>query len=594
MRKGLSRKQLSGLARILAAVTVIIALVGESVPVYAFEDAVSDEAYGQAIGLEVAEPEEATDLSIPSAQEEDILNVQQDSETPEEASMQEDPTGIDEETAGEAADEDTIISGEETPDETVISEDGEDGTVIEDETASVEEDGDATVSGNEAEETVLEDTVSDEAAMWESIEYYYLLPGEEAFEYHREDKRFDSYYSTYFGTTKRKASYKFSGKGIVSYKTKTKKSDTGDKIKLLSITGKKAGSTVETVTVKSGKQILESSQPGTYVVVKPVLGQKSFTINNLNDTLNLPDHITGLEDYNTNGDKNLQVAWKSSNTKVAQVDQYGKVSFLKTGTAKITGTYTNLNSTGKINGKATVTATIKVSIPKLSKTCVILKVGKSAKVTLKNAANVTWRDNEDINTIATVTPSGKNNQTATIKALKPGYTFAYADVQTASGKLTYEVIIGIEDNEKHTFVINGTSYTGKYDYKLMAQMLDKIYQYRLKKGLGDTWASAWIKQDVEKRVVELAEGYVYYSPSGANYGGRCMEWDSYSPVSAAQVFNYFMKDAKAKAAMDDPANNGMGCYSIKLDKKIKVTVYKGGGKVVNTNHFLITAYGPSN
>ena len=40
----------------------------------------------------------------------------------------------------------------------------------------------------------------------------------------------------------------------------------------------------------------------------------------------------------------------------------------------------------------------------------------------------------------------------------------------------------------------------------------------------------------------------------------------------------------------DPANNGMGCYSIKLDKKIKVTVYKGGGKVVNTNHFLIKIY----
>ena len=107
---------------------------------------------------------------------------------------------------------------------------------------------------------------------------------------------------------------------------------------------------------------------------------------------------------------NQSVTWKSSDTKVATVDEDGKVTAVAAGTATITVTTADGGKTASC--KVTVTASsVAVTGVKLDKTSLSLKTGESASLTAtvspENASNksLSWKSGDT--SVATVDASGK-------------------------------------------------------------------------------------------------------------------------------------------------------------------------------------------
>lgn len=125
-------------------------------------------------------------------------------------------------------------------------------------------------------------------------------------------------------TTKGKLSYKSSNKKVVTVSSKGK------------LTAKKVGSATITVTAKSGslkttKKIKVTVVKATkFKVVKKVtatVGRKTLTVG---QTTKMTPKLTPTNASNKN------VTFKSSNTKIATVDAYGKIVAKKAGKVKIT------------------------------------------------------------------------------------------------------------------------------------------------------------------------------------------------------------------------------------------------------------------
>jgi uncharacterized protein YjdB len=148
---------------------------------------------------------------------------------------------------------------------------------------------------------------------------------------------------------------------------------------------------VTKVEIKAGGKTVSKSAVGIDVVKGYNGGQ-----------LDLDAFVTGIvknedEDNDENHDK--YVTWKSSNTKVATIDEDGKVTPLKTGSVKITAT-TN-DGSGK---KATVTVTIGRLVSKITPANNVSDIsvanGKSAQlsVTCKPMSatnkNITWESDK--------------------------------------------------------------------------------------------------------------------------------------------------------------------------------------------------------
>lgn len=114
-----------------------------------------------------------------------------------------------------------------------------------------------------------------------------------------------------------------------------------------------------------------------------------------------------------------KTTYKSNNTKIAKVDSRGKVTALKSGTAKITVT----------NNKVSKVFTVKVLNPKLNKTSVSISRGKSytLKITGKIGTAKFYTSNKKIVTVnskgkITVNKKAKKGSTATITVKTNGIT----------------------------------------------------------------------------------------------------------------------------------------------------------------------------
>ena len=126
---------------------------------------------------------------------------------------------------------------------------------------------------------------------------------------------------------------------------------------------------------------------------------------------------------------NKSLKWSSSNTSVATVDQSGKVTAVKKGTATI---YASATDGSDINGSCTVTVNaIKVSSITLSSSNLNISKGQSktltATVAPSNAENKTLQWSSSDSSVATVDQSGK------VTALKIGSAKIYATATDGSG-----------------------------------------------------------------------------------------------------------------------------------------------------------------
>lgn len=202
------------------------------------------------------------------------------------------------------------------------------------------------------------------------------------------------------------------------------------------ITAKAPGSAVITVTTQDGNKKATCTVT---VVPKPPVKVTGVTLNNTALALQIGQSQTLTASVMPANATNKAVTWKSSDTQVVTVDASGKVTALKSGTARITVT--------TVDGSKTAECTVTVSAPPatatpvvteppqteppqteppaaevtgvtLSKTELELEVGKTyiliATVEPKEAQNrtVTWSSSDG--SIVTVDSSGK------LTALKTG------------------------------------------------------------------------------------------------------------------------------------------------------------------------------
>lgn len=152
-------------------------------------------------------------------------------------------------------------------------------------------------------------------------------------------------------------------------------------------------------------------------------GQSSFNyvfLSVCKTTWNIGDefYITALT---SNGKK---PSWKSSNSRVASVNTYGKVTAKNTGTATITAKIPNAEASCKI--------TVSKTYITLNSTSVTLEHGETFLLTGKtsNRSKIKWKSSKK--SVATVSECGL------ITAMKPGYTSvtAKADSTTVTCRVT--------------------------------------------------------------------------------------------------------------------------------------------------------------
>ncbi|WP_407723430.1 extracellular solute-binding protein [Ruminococcus sp. JL13D9] len=127
---------------------------------------------------------------------------------------------------------------------------------------------------------------------------------------------------------------------------------------------------------------------------------------------------------------NKVLQWSSSNTKVATVNQSGKVTSVSTGTATI---YAKASDGSGKQAACSVTVNgIKVSLITVSPTAVSLKPGKTKSITAtvspSNAENKTLQWTSSNTKVATV------NQSGTVTAVSDGTATIYAKATDGSGK----------------------------------------------------------------------------------------------------------------------------------------------------------------
>ena len=127
----------------------------------------------------------------------------------------------------------------------------------------------------------------------------------------------------------------------------------------------------------------------------------------------------------TTAPEGTRVSWSSSNSKVASVDQSGKVTAVGTGTATITAIP---------EGGAGATCAVTVSDPSyftLSKTELSVMFGKTASLSVSNlpdGASVSWSADEK--NIVSLSPSGTGNANCTVKGVTAGKSVIVTAVVT--------------------------------------------------------------------------------------------------------------------------------------------------------------------
>lgn len=438
---------------------------------------------------------------------------------------------------------------------------------------------DTCLSGDELEEAG--DTISYGESM-------VLMVGEAIWDTSPADKSYDEYYYQNYGEAalKRKVKVKMKPSGIVSISQKANKDE-----KYLVEKAKKPGDVqVEWITSwKDGKETKTEITQFTDTVVTCKLNKTKFTINDTSQIIDLYDYMSWVDQQYPN---KYYAEWKSSNEKVATVsggDDNGVVSFLGFGSAKITGIITT-----DLGGKITMTATFKVVLPKLSKELIVLKPGKSVKISLKNVdpdAQVTWTTSDQYpttgngpNAVVQCDVTGINGYYARKSARVGTKRFYFYVATPASGYLNYNVNLG-----------NGqtTTVEAMLDRKSEAEYWLCVDKFREKNGLNVISDISALSSGAETRALEMTQAgtapQLVYRPDGSWYstaysqslvvGLHSVGNGSGTAAYKAQVkYNGLESDY-----LNDSNISKMGIRAIKTKQK-----YKIDGK--GYNWFLASAF----
>lgn len=227
------------------------------------------------------------------------------------------------------------------------------------------------------------------------------------------------------------------------------------------VTAKKAGATTIAATAMDGKvkaeckvTVSETAAPPTADSSISVTGIK---LNVSKATLNVGKTKQLTATIAPENATNKNVAWTSSNPKIARVDAKGKVTAIAAGKATIAAT----TADGAFTAKAVITVkTVKVTGVKVNVSKASLAVGKTktlkATVAPVNATNknVTWTSSN--RKIAKVSAKGK------VTAVAPGQ--ATITVTTKDGKFKKKIIVTVKPKAP-AFNLSSTKRTATIKYK---------------------------------------------------------------------------------------------------------------------------------
>ena len=256
---------------------------------------------------------------------------------------------------------------------------------------------------------------------------------------------------------------------------------------------------------------------------------------------------------------NKDVTWKSSKTSVATVDQNGKVTAVKAGTAKITVTTADGDHTATCN--VTVEAAeVAVSDVSLDKSSLTMDIGGT--YTLK----------------ATVTPSDATNQNVSFKS-------------------SDESVATVDQNGKVTGVKEGsatiTVTTEDGSYTATCSVTVKEFSFWRTKGYGgssmntDPYSETYILGsntydlgDAMQFYVDDGTAYTYYDSDESHYSIQVLSNDGCIEVSKETdsgkyylLTVYFKKNGKASVRLK--YDNGEG---VSITKDVNFNVYQDGSK----------------
>ena len=222
------------------------------------------------------------------------------------------------------------------------------------------------------------------------------------------------------------------------------------------ISAVKAGTATITATTTNGKEATAK-----ITVSKAKVDVKSVSLNKTTATLDEGKSVELKATVSPSNANDKTIKWTSSNSKVATVDNSGKVKAIKAGTATITATTTNGK---KATAKITVSkAKVDVKSVSLNKTTAALDEGKSvefkATVSPSNATDKTIKWTSSNSKVATVDNSGK------VKAIKAGtatITATSTNGKKATAKITVKKVKNgwIKEKNIWKYYKNGKAYTG--------------------------------------------------------------------------------------------------------------------------------------
>ena len=227
-------------------------------------------------------------------------------------------------------------------------------------------------------------------------------------------------------------------------------------------TGKVSAVSTGTVTITA--QTSNGKNDNCTITVKPLEVSK-IEIDRSNFSLDIGSNITLKINFYPTGSTS-SIKWTSSDSGIAKVDQNGKVTGVKEGSATITATTSNnLKATSKVN---VIKNTVSVTSVKLDKTTASINIGSTltlkATITPSDASNKTLEWKSSNTNVATVDQSGK----VTAK----GVGTADIEVKTNNGKtakcsITVKAIevTSIELDKTSTSVNIGSSVTLKATVK---------------------------------------------------------------------------------------------------------------------------------
>lgn len=460
MKKG-NAKKLIALAIMMSMLT---GMLGEAGVAYA---AAGDNYLPEAVSEEISEP---------STGEEDTVGVQQadDNETPvdelewEVYQAADDPaevTGADEApTAGDDTIEtfmtntdgaslieeyalpEAVDSEEDISAEGLVSEDT---TALSGENGSMEDDPDTATS--DADEQIRP------LGSWLQVSYVYLYPGQK-----------------YNMAAKIKSEYTGTGK-VKKYVVTELNDETPSKgITTVSskgiVTAKGAGRCHVLALDKEGGLIASAD----IVVFEEKAGLSEFPVLTRKDQqFNVSEYISDPASLSM-----PQYKFKSSKPKVASIDASGNITAHKSGSAKISVTVIRDD---KCFSSFTVSRTLSVKLPSISKKSITLTPGKTATITIKNAVGwVRWYiDHSDTLVPDQIQASGENFENFKIKG-GPNGGVATIWAETEDGQV-FECYVTVKQFGKRYY--DDAGLYGKYDTANAKKILSGLNSYRKKNGL---------------------------------------------------------------------------------------------------------------